>query len=93
MVINFQLVSETIRDINFNNNLNVFEALKFLEAAGYNVPKDATVKVVHSNSSYDEITNSASRKMQLQDGDTIVTHVADVFTPNMDRAKAEAAAN
>lgn len=91
MVINFQMVSEVIRDINFNSSVNVFEALKFLEAAGYTVPKDAAVKVVHTNSSCDEITDVAGRKLQLQDGDTIVTHVSDVFMPNFDKRNRDAA--
>jgi hypothetical protein len=91
MVINFQMVSEVIRDVEINKNLNVFEALKFLEAAGYTIPADATVKVVHTNSSCDEITDVAGRKLQLQDGDTIVTHVSDVFMPNFDKRNRDAA--
>jgi hypothetical protein len=85
MIINFQIVHETVRDVAFNSkSLNAFEALKFIEEAGYTIDKEATVKVVHRNASYDEINSVEGRKMPLTEGDTIVIRVNDCFTPNAD---------
>lgn len=93
MIINFQIVHETIRDVAFTSNaVNVFEALKFIEEAGYVVDKKAAVKVVHRNASYDEINSVEGRKMPLTEGDTIIIRVNDCFTPNADAANKEAGA-